>query len=102
MSKNLAGLREAAHTFVSRLETYLACPKRYFLGYIDGVVPQYKPDAFPFGQAFHEAAQHHLLGTDGPDHQADVRDVFRSSLEAAVHADGVPVLFEEEERVSDD
>ena len=98
MSKNLARLREAAHTSVSRLKTYLACPKRYFLGYIDGVAPQYKPVAFPFGQAFHEAAQHHLLTGDGPDHQAEVHDIFRSSLEAAVHADGVPVLFEEEEQ----
>ena len=97
MSKNLAELRQAAHTSVSRLKTYLACPKKYFLSYIDRITPAFRPCAFALGSAFHEAVQHHLLGADGPDHLTEVHDVFRSSLEAAVHADGVPVLFEEEE-----
>ena len=96
--KNLAELRQATHTSVSRLKTYLSCPKKYFLSYIDRVVPEYKPIAFPLGSAFHEAVQHHLIGADGPDHLIEVHDVFRSSLEIAVHADGVPVLFEKEEQ----
>ena len=96
--KNLAELRQAAHTSVSRLKTFISCPKKFTLQYIDRVTPAWKPLAFPLGGGFHEAVQHHLVGTDGPDHRAEVHDVFRSSLEAAVRADGVPVLFEEEEQ----
>lgn len=100
MSQSLAELRRTAHTSVSQLKTYLQCPRKYFFHYIEKAEPAFRPLALSFGQAFHAAAQHHLVHST-PEQAVpneELHEIFRASLEKATQADGPPLLFEEEEQ----
>jgi CRISPR/Cas system-associated exonuclease Cas4 (RecB family) len=62
--------------------------------YIEHAEPAFRPIAFAFGTAFHEAVGAHLSGARSHE---DLVTIFRDNLTAAVGADGPPVLFDEEE-----
>jgi putative RecB family exonuclease len=91
---SLADLRSVPHLSVSRIKSFLQCPKKHALQYIEHLEPAFRPIAFAFGTAFHEAVGAHLSGTASHE---DLVAVFRDNLTRAVQADGPPVLFDEEE-----
>lgn len=95
MSLLLAELRATAHTSVSQLKTFTACPRRYFLQYVEPIPPAFRSIALAFGTAFHDTVGEHLTRSATTD---ELHDVLRDTLEAAVHADGAPVLFDDEEQ----
>ena len=72
------------------------CPRQYFLHYIEQAQPAFRPVALAFGTAWHAAVGEYLLNLSShePASTDDLVDVFRVSLEAALQADSVPVLFE--------
>lgn len=65
------------HFSYSQLSTYLTCPLRYKLHYVDLIAPAFTASSLVFGHAIHEAVgafhQQHLLGdTLSPDEMVDV------------------------------
>ena len=94
MSMSLADLRSVPHLSVSRIKTFLQCPQKHALQYIEHIEAAFRPIAFAFGTAFHEAVGAHLSRTTS---QEELVTIFRDNLTAAVGADGPPVLFDEEE-----
>ena len=94
MSMSLADLRSVPHLSVSRIKTFLQCPQKHALQYIEHIEPAFRPIAFAFGTAFHEAVGAHLSRTASPE---ELVAIFRDSFTAAVGADCPPVLFDEEE-----
>jgi CRISPR/Cas system-associated exonuclease Cas4 (RecB family) len=100
-TQSLAELRAVPHISVSQLKAFLMCPRRYFLQYIEGVAPAFKPAPLPFGTAWHEAIGFYLT-TSTKTEQADrdeVKAIFRERFSMAVEGDRVPVLFDEGEDV---
>jgi putative RecB family exonuclease len=73
------------HFSYSQLNTYLTCPLRYRLQYVELIPPAFTPVALAFGSALHEAAgayyQSRLEGdTLKPDQMLDVyRDTWRAA-----------------------
>ena len=99
MTKPLQELREERHTSVSALKTYLQCPRKYSLHYIQQVEPAFRPAALAFGTAFHEAIGEYLRASR-PEHVVSVErlhEVFCRSFQAQLKQGGVPVVFDEEE-----
>jgi len=90
----LSDLRQRPHISVSRLKTFIRCPRRFRYQYIDRAPPGSKPIALSFGSAFHEAAGEMLTCDPGLD---AVTEVFRDVLERDVIHGDVPVLFEDDE-----
>jgi putative RecB family exonuclease len=79
------------HLSYSQLSTYLTCPLRYKLQYVDQIPPAFKSAALAFGSAIHEAVgafyQEHLLGDSlRPDQMLDVyREAWRNGDDAEIH-----------------
>ncbi len=96
----LAALRAKPHTSISQLKTYIQCPRKYFIQYIKGAMPAFRPLALVFGSAWHETIAEHLTRSR-PDRQVPVDELrahLRDGLVRGVDRDDVPVLFEEEEQ----
>ena len=99
MSMTLSDLRGLPHTSISQLKTFLGCPRRYRMIYIDRIEPEFRPIALAFGTAWHETIGTHLLPPvkDQWLSRAELQALFLDSLTEQVNADGPPVLFEDEE-----
>lgn len=91
----LRDLRGLPHFSISQLKTFLQCPRKYRFHYIDRLEPEFRPIALAFGTAFHVAVGHHLL--QPPVSRDELHATFRDSLTAEVLAEGIPVLFEDDE-----
>lgn len=89
---------------VSKIKTFLMCPRRYKLQYIEKLVPEFRSAALAFGSAWHAAVGHFLLGSTGDTRvpNDELSDVFRASLERDLADDTVPVLFDDEESSFDE
>ncbi len=98
-ARSLAELRALPHLSVSQLKTFVGCPRRYTLAYVEGVVPQFRPIALAFGTAWHEAVGFHLTASTraAPADRDEVKTIFRERLSIAVESDRVPVLFDDGE-----
>ncbi len=97
MTLSLADLRSVPHLSVSRITTFPQCPQKHALQYIEHIEPAFRPIAFAFGTAFHEAVGAHLSRTtsheevvfdgvhDGQDLPgADMGSRFRTSARVAM------------------
>ncbi len=96
----LAALRAKPHTSVSQLKTFIQCPRKYYLQYIKGVMPAFRPLALVFGSAWHETIADHLTRSRH-EYQVPVEELrahLRDGLVRGVDRDDVPVLFEDEEQ----
>ena len=84
---------------MTKLKTYVQCPRQFFFRYIERVEPSFRPIALAFGSAWHETIGEHLThaGSDNPMSREELGDFFRDALENAVHGEEVPVLFEDQE-----
>ena len=95
----LSDLRGMPHVSVSQLKTFMQCPKKYFLQYVDRRPPAFRPIALAFGTAWHAAVGHRLEAhRDGQVAPAEeLYEVFRDVLEHEAARPGPPVLFDDEE-----
>ncbi len=90
----LSDLRQRPHVSVSRLKTFVQCPRKYSYQYIERQMPEFRSIALAFGSAWHEAIDSYLVhGTD----TNETTNVFRDALAREVRADDVPVLFDDDE-----
>jgi CRISPR/Cas system-associated exonuclease Cas4 (RecB family) len=61
MTLSLERMREGLHLSASALKTFLSCPWKFRLRYVDGAKPESQPSALILGKAVHAAlAEHHL------------------------------------------
>lgn len=101
MPISLDRLREKPHLSVSALKTWLSCPRKFCLRYVEGATASHRSIALAFGHAWHDLLGYVLLA-----HQrgrepslAELREHFASALEHELNADAPPVLFEDDEDV---
>ena len=97
---SLAQLRAQPHTSVSRVKSYLSCPRLHFYKYVEFLRPAFRNLALVFGTAWHETIGEHLLHSPrgGEVPLERLRAHLRDGLVRGVAAEDVPVLFEEEEQ----
>lgn len=101
MNLSLDELRKQPHLSVSALKTWLSCPRKYRLHYVDRAQASHRSIALVFGHAWHE-----LIGKVLWLHQKhrqlnrnELREHFQAALVREIHGDGPPVLFEDGEDV---
>jgi RecB family exonuclease len=98
MNQSLIELRKKPHTSISALKTYLSCPRKYRLQYIDRAKPDYYPAALALGSAWHEAIAGWLAGTASNDVlEQELADRMRQRLAR----EDIPVLFDDEDEDAD-
>ncbi len=96
----LAALRAKSHTSISQLKTFIQCPRKYFIQYIKGEKPAFRPLALVFGSAWHETVGQYLTRSRR-DRQVPVDELrahLHDGLLRGLDREDVPVLFEEEEQ----
>lgn len=81
---------------VSRINTFLRCPRQYTLKYIEKVPGEFKSAPLAVGSAFHDAVRAHF-DSAGARTDDELTDVFAKSFDAQLAADDVPVLFDDDE-----
>jgi putative RecB family exonuclease len=99
MNDILSEMRKLPHISVSQLKTYISCPRRFRLHYIDNVEPAFRPVALALGTAWHTTIGH-LLKTHSEgkaDSNGALHERLHVELAAELHADELPVLFEDDE-----
>ena len=61
LKQTLQEVRAGLHFSASALKTFLQCPWKFRLRYVDGAQPEFQPSALILGKAVHAAlAEHHL------------------------------------------
>jgi putative RecB family exonuclease len=97
MTMSLADLRAIPHLSVSQLKTFLQCPKKYTLQYLERAEPAFRPIALAFGTAWHETIGAHLLPQVKDQYlsREELQALFRDSLTEEVSKEGPPVLFDD-------
>lgn len=98
MNPTLIELRRKPHTSISALRTYLACPRRYRLSYVDRVRPDFHSASLSLGSAWHEALAVWLAGTAD---DAELVEVLRERIRARLREVDVPVLFDDEDETEE-
>lgn len=99
MHPSLDTLRQQPHLSVSALKTWLSCPRKFRLHYVDRAQPSHRSIALAFGHAWHDLIGRVLwLHQKGRELRRNVlRDYFAAALDREINADGPPVLFEDGE-----
>lgn len=94
----LAQLRSGLHFSASALKTYLQCPWKFKLHYVEGVQPEFRPSGMVLGGAVHQAlAQYHLAVMGKESFDADqLMKAFDDVLDRALDQ-AVPVQFKKGE-----
>ena len=93
MESTLAELRQQPHTSISAIKSFLQCPRKYRLQYIDRVRPAFRSAALVLGSAWHDTIDEWLLA-DHAEPEA-LRAHLRDGLVRRLQADDV--LFDEED-----
>jgi hypothetical protein len=95
----LEELRKQPHMSVHSLKTFLDCPRKWRLKYIDRVQPAFRPVALAIGSAIHEGVGHALIGyaKHGTLDRESARGACHGALFRELHGDGPPVLFDDDE-----
>jgi CRISPR/Cas system-associated exonuclease Cas4 (RecB family) len=98
--KSLSELRALPHTSVSAIKTFVQCPRKYRLNYVDKVEFAFRPIALAIGTVWHDVLGHWLgsATTGSAATPEELRERLRTGIEAAVNADGPPVLFDDAEQ----
>ena len=97
--QSLDDLRRQPHVSVSVMKTWLSCPRKFRLHYVDRAEPSHRSIALVFGHAWHELIGRVLwLHQKGRElERKSLRDHFAAALDREIYADGPPVLFEDGE-----
>ena len=98
MNATLSELRAQPHISISQLKSFLQCPRRYFLQYVERAQPSFRSAALAFGSAWHATIDEHLLRSTplAPVGADALKDFFAGELEHELNADGPAVLFDDE------
>jgi CRISPR/Cas system-associated exonuclease Cas4 (RecB family) len=99
MNPSLDELRKEPHLSVSALKTWLNCPRKYRLHYVDHARASHRSMALVFGHAWHELIGKVLwLHQKGRElNRRELRQNFENVLIQEIQGDGPPVLFEDGE-----
>ncbi len=94
ITSTLTELRSGLHFSASALRTFLTCPWKFRLQYVQGVVPEFRPAAMILGRAVHQAiALHHrALQVQAKLPIAEIQAELDSALETETRAE-VPIRF---------
>ena len=82
MSPSLGELRSQPHVSFSAIKTFLMCPRRYRLQYIDRVRSEYRAAAISFGHTWHEVVGVWLVREDVT--AEELRDHLRDRLSVSM------------------
>ena len=101
MNRSLDELRKRPHLSVSALKTWLSCPRKYRLHYVDHARASHRSIALVFGHGWHELIGKLLwLHQRGRELDRQVlRQHFEGALVQEIQSEGPPVLFEDGEDV---
>ena len=93
MYPSLAELRQQPHTSISATKTFLQCPRKYRLQYVDRVRPEFRSAALVLGSAWHDTIDEWLLAAHAEPEalRAHLRDGLTRRLRDE------DVLFDEED-----
>ena len=91
--QTLSDLRSKPHTSISAIKTFIQCPRRYRLQYIDRIKPAFRSAFFAFGTAWHHVIDHWLTSDASQD---ELRQCLRDKL-VALLADAEIVFDDEDE-----
>lgn len=93
----LSELRSKPHLSVSQLKSFLVCPRRYRLQYIDRVEASFRSVSLALGSAFHHAVEAHYQNVDGhePASRDQLQQLLGEELRAVLREPGPPVLFDD-------
>jgi len=101
MNPSLDELRKRPHLSVSALKTWVSCPRKYRLHYVERARASHRSIALVFGHAWHELIGKVLwLHQKGRDlNRRALLEHFEAALVQEIQADGPPVLLEDGEDV---
>ncbi|HTA93413.1 MAG TPA: PD-(D/E)XK nuclease family protein [Polyangiaceae bacterium] len=95
----LEALRHEPHISVSSLSTYLKCPRKWRLHYLERAEASHRSIGLVFGHAWH-ALIGFLLMTHQRGQKLErsvLREYFADALRRELESDGPPILFDDEE-----
>lgn len=92
-----------SHLSASSLKTFLACPRKYRLRYLDRAQPAWRSVALAVGSAFHNAAGHWLvrLALGKSTCRDEIHAVFDRALRRELHDGDLPILYDDDETDDD-
>lgn len=96
--QTLSVLRRKPHMSISALKSFLTCPRRYRLQYIDRVRPDFYPAALALGSAWHEVLAVWLTGRAEDE---KLEELLRERIRASLLEAEIPVLFDDEDETED-
>jgi hypothetical protein len=101
--KSLEHLRAEPHLSVHSIRTWVDCPRRWRLKYVDRVKAAFRPVALALGTSIHRAVGYVLLehGAGRTAERKDTIELLRATLHAEIHSKGAPVLLEDNETEDD-
>lgn len=99
MFNTLAALRKKPHTSVSALKTFITCPRKYRLQYIDRTRPDYYAAALALGSAWHESVADWLMKPEEDENILD--EQLRERIRQRLRREELPVLFDDEDETED-
>ena len=94
MNLELQKLRQSPHLSVSQLKTFISCPRKYWLAYVEEIRPAFRPVAFALGSAWHETIGHALSQNGSGPSNGELHDHLRDALHTQIHTGDIPVLFD--------
>lgn len=101
--ETLEALRAEPHLSVHSIRTWVDCPRKWRLRYLDRVRPAFRSIALALGTSIHRAVGHVLLERSAG-HRANRKravDLLNTTLHAEIHSEGPPVLLEDNETEAD-
>lgn len=102
--KSLEELRAEPHLSVHSIRTWVDCPRKWRLKYLDHVRPAFRSVALALGTSIHRAVGHVLTecGEGRPVERDAAVELLKATLDAEIHARDAPVLLLEDNETEDD
>lgn len=98
--QSIQSLRTGKHFSASALKTFLMCPWKFRLQYVEGAIPEFRPSALVLGKAVHEAlaAHHQALKDAKPLSEPEVTGHFDATFDAQLDVE-IPLELKKNETV---
>lgn len=97
--ETLAELRRKRHFSVSALKTFLSCPRKHHLMYVERARADYFAAALALGSAWHEAVASWLVTPDEDAGRLDTQ--LADHIRRRLRRQDIPVLFDEDHETED-
>ena len=97
-TSSLKQLRTGLHFSASALKSFLMCPWKFRLQYVEGAVPEFRPSAMVLGRAVHQALAEYHLAVQAKRPCPETRVL--EHLDAAMDSEGkgkIPIRFKDGE-----